>query len=209
MRIVWRFLGQRAYLGDVSQLGLSPGVELGSRSRDRRDSYERVVAQECPGEPEPGGPYQRLAKAIFAYDIFPCWMVEGVLGRDPVEVGDTVGIVYHFLPGIDLFFGARVIACFDKREIEAWRTGFTYQTLQGHPELGQETFQVEKNLASGSVTVSLKSWSRFGLWLTRLAYPYTRWVQVRASHAAHDHLTALAESATKASPVFSEASRNR
>jgi uncharacterized protein (UPF0548 family) len=113
------------------------------------------------------------------------------------------------LPGIDLLFGARVIATFDKQAAGNWRTGFTYQTLQGHPELGEETFQVEKDLASGRVTVSLRSWSRFGLWLTRLAYPYTRRVQVRAGHAALDHLATLATSTVTAPCVFLEASRNR
>jgi uncharacterized protein (UPF0548 family) len=209
MRIIWRFLGQHAYLNDVVKLGPSPGVEQGPRKHDRRDCYERVVAHERPGEPEPGGPYERLARAIFAYDIFPPWLVEGILRRDPVEMGDTVGIVYHFLPGIDLFFGARIIACFDERDGTAWRTGFTYQTLQGHPELGEETFQVKKDLVRGEITVSLTSWSRFGLWLTRLAYPYTRWVQVRAGHAALDHLATLAASATRASGDFLAASRNR
>jgi uncharacterized protein (UPF0548 family) len=209
MRIIWRLFGQHAYLNDVEKLGPSPGVEQGPRSRDRRDNYERVVACECPGEPESDGPYERLANAIFAYDIFPRWLVESVLRRDPIEMGDTVGIVYHFMPGIDLLFGAHVIACFDKRDTETWRTGFTYQTKQGHPELGEETFQIEKDLATGRITVSLRSWSRFGLWLTRLAYPYARWVQVRASYAALDHLAKLAASVATASAASLEASRRR
>jgi hypothetical protein len=57
--------------------------------------------------------------------------------------------------------------------------------------------------------VSLKSWSRFGLWLTRFAFPYARWVQVRASHAALDHLATVAASATTGSADFLAASRNR
>ncbi|MFL5242012.1 MAG: DUF1990 family protein [Gemmataceae bacterium] len=195
MRIIWRFLGQQPYLSDVEHLSVSAGVECGPRPRDRRDHYERVVAREAPGEPQAEGPYERLAQAIFRYEIFPKWLVEGVIRRGPVQVGDTVGIVYHFLPGIDLFFSARVIACFDKREPTVWRTGFTYQTMMGHPELGEETFQVEKDLTSGIVKVSMRSWSRFGTWLTRLAYPYARWVQVRAGHAALDHFMAVAECA--------------
>src|SRR5258708_10368420 len=195
MRVIWRFLGQRPYLNDLERLPLSPGVENGPRHRDRRDCYERVVVEESPGEPERDGPYERLAEAINRYDIFPKWMVEGVIRRAPLQVGDTVGIVYHFMPGVDLFFSARVVACFDKREARNWRTGFTYQTMTGHQELGEETFMVEKDLTSGRITVSMRSWSRFGLLLTRLAYPYARWVQVRAGRAALDHLAMVGASA--------------
>src|SRR5205807_7251921 len=84
-----------------------------------------------------------------------------------------------------------------------WRAGFTFRTLRGHPELGEETFYVEKDAASGAVRVGLRSWSRPGLWLTRLMSPYTRWVQVRACHAALDHLeqTALRGSEANRTPV--------
>ena len=69
-----------------------------------------------------------------------------------------------------------------------WRAGFTFRTLRGHPELGEETFFVEKNPVSGAVRAGLRSWSRPGLWLTRLASPFARRVQVRVSRAALDHL---------------------
>jgi len=69
-----------------------------------------------------------------------------------------------------------------------WRAGFTYQTLEGHPELGEETFSVEKDEASGRVSVALRSWSRPGAWLISLVYPYARRCQLRAGRAALDHL---------------------
>ena len=110
----------------------------------------------------------------------------------PVEAGDTYGICYHFLSGVDLFFGGRVTDSFDGPADGVWRAGFTFRTLRGHVELGEETFFVEKD-ASGAVRVGLRSWSRPGLWLTRLAAPYTRWVQVRACQAALDHLERTAK----------------
>ena len=188
MHIIWRCFGQQPRLETQDSLPFSPGVEQGPRPGDWRDAYERVVAHESPGEPEPAGPYHRLARAVRAYEIFPPWLVSGALRRAPIEAGDAYGICYHFLPGVDLFFGGRATASFDGPADGVWRAGFTFRTLQGHPELGEETFYVEKDTASGAVKVGLRSWSRPGLWLTRLAGPYTRWVQVRACHAALDHL---------------------
>jgi hypothetical protein len=121
-----------------------------------------------------------------------------VLRRAPIEAGHTYGICYHLLPGVDLFFGGRATASFDGPAGCVWRAGFTFGTLWGHPELGEETFFVEKDLATGAVRVGLRSWSRPGLWLTRLLSPFTRWVQVRASYAALDHLERTAKQATAA-----------
>jgi hypothetical protein len=192
MQVIFRFLGQRPDLSSYERQTLSPGVEDGPHPGDRRDHYERVVAQEAPGPPEPGGPYERLAAAVRAYRVFPPSRISGVLRREPVESGDTFGICYHFLPGIDLFFAGRVTASFGGRSGEVWRAGFSFRTVRGHPELGEETFWVEKDPTGGSVRVGLDSWSRPGLWLTRLASPYLRWVQVRACYALLDHLAAVA-----------------
>ncbi len=193
MQIIWRFLGIQPRRERLDGLPFSPGVGEGPRPGDRRDSYERVVAREAPGEPEAGGPYRRLARAVRAYEIFPPRLVSGVLRRAPIEAGDTYGICYHFLPGVDLFFGGRATDSFDGPADGVWRAGFTFRTLCGHPELGEETFFVEKDVRSGAVRVGLRSWSRPGLWLTRLTAPYARWVQVRACRAALDHLERTAK----------------
>jgi hypothetical protein len=188
MQLLWRCFGQRPRLETLDALPVSPGVELGPRPRDRRDAYERVVGREAPGEPEPEGPYRRLARAVRAYEVFPRRLVSGLLRRAPIEAGDTYGICYHLLPGLDLFFGGRATASFDGPDGGVWRAGFTFRTLRGHPELGEETFYVEKDVATGEVRAGLRSWSRPGLWLTRLLSPYARWVQVRACLAALDQL---------------------
>ena len=193
MKVLWRFLGQKPDLRGLEKLPLAPGVADGPRPDDRRGFYERVVAHEAPGAPEADGPYRRLARAVRGYRIFPNRLVTGVLARDPVEAGDTFGICYHFLPGIDLFFTGRVTDSFDgPGPSGVWRAGFTFQTVQGHPVLGEETFFVEKDAASGGVRVGLSNWSRAGTWLTWLARPYLRWTQDRASYAALDELARVA-----------------
>jgi hypothetical protein len=150
-----------------------------------------VVAVEAPGPPEASGPYRELARAILRYQIFPPRLVTGILRRMPVEPGDTVGTCYHLARGVDLFFGSRVVECFDGPAGALWRTGFTYRTLVGHPVLGEETFSVEKDLATGRVEVALRSWSRPGILVARLLPPVVRLFQKHAVRAALDHLAGM------------------
>ena len=192
MQFLLRFLGHRPDLARWEALPDSAAVALGPQPGDRRDCFERVVAVEPPGEPLTDGPFRRVADAILEYRVFPPWLVQGVLRRTPIQAGDTVGILFLFTPGIDLFCAARATATFDECRDGLWRTGFTYRTLDGHPELGEETFAVEKRLATGEVTVSLRSWSRPGTWLTRMGRPVTRLCQVHANRAAVRHLQRIA-----------------
>lgn len=172
-----------------------PGTDAGPGPGDRNDAYGREVAAEAPGPPEPGGPHRRLASAIFAYSIFPARLVTPVLRREPVGPGDTVGIQYHIAPGLDLFFAARVVRCFDELQGGTWKTGFTYRTLRGHPELGEETFSVEKDVATGKISVALRSWSRPGTLIAKAFAPILRVFQVRASRAAVEQLAAASREA--------------
>jgi hypothetical protein len=187
--------GQRERLERWAGRGFSAGSERGPGPRDLRLAFERDVGDEPPGPPEPDGPHARVARAISAYDVFPTSIVGGVLARRPVAPGDTVGISYRVLGGVRLFFAARVVACVDGAHAGVWRTGFTYRTLAGHPELGEEDFLVEKELTSGRVRVALRSWSRAGTWLTWLGTPVMRVAQRRASLAALAHLAAAAQGA--------------
>jgi uncharacterized protein (UPF0548 family) len=192
MQLIWSFLGGKPRLEDWLSRSFSPTVEQGPRATDYRNRFEREVAVESVGQPEPGGAHRRVADAIFAYEVFPPSLVSPVLLRSPLQAGDTVGILFHFLPGLDLFCGARVLECFDEARDGVWHTGFKYRTLAGHPELGEETFSVEKDMATGRVVAALRSWSRAGTWLTWLAAPYTRHAQVHANNAALAHLASLA-----------------
>lgn len=171
----------------------SRGVEAGPRQRDNRDSHERVVGWESAGLPQENGVCRRLADAVLRFDVFPPELATGVTRRQPLQVGDAVGVRYHFLPGVDVFFASRVIERFDRVEGDLWRAGFVYRTLDGHPELGEEVFCVEKNLTTGQVQVALRSWSRPGTLLAQLGYPLVRRMQLRAGRAALDHLESLAK----------------
>jgi len=169
-----------------------PAIAAGPRRGDARDCFRRDVATEPPGPPVAGGPFERVAAAILRYDVFPPAMVDGVLRRAPVEAGDTVGIRYRRFRVADLFFAARVVDRFRRVADGTVSEGFTYRTLVGHPELGEETFSVAKQLESGLVSVELRSWSRPGTLLARLASPIVRRLQLAAGRGALDHLARIA-----------------
>ncbi len=95
-----------------------------------------------------------------------------------------------------VFFASRVLDVFDERAGPLWRIGFTYRTLEEHPECGQETFSAEKDLETGRVLVALRSWSKPGHWLSRALTPIARVAQVRSNDAA---LAALARVTRRAS----------
>lgn len=186
------FLGARARLDrwrgrpDMAGPGQGPGP------RDTRHEHAREAGQEPPGPPVPDGPHARAAAAVLRYDVFPAHIGEGVVARAPLQVGDVVGLRYHFVPGLDLFFASRVTAVFDEVRDGVHHTGFTYRTLAGHPEIGEETFSTEKDLATGRVLVALRAWSREGSLLARLFRPLARTLQVRAGKAGADRLLAIA-----------------
>ncbi|WP_291429716.1 DUF1990 domain-containing protein [Deinococcus sp.] len=69
-------------------------------------------------------------------------------------------------------FGCRVTQVID----EPRRWGFTYVTLPGHPVRGHELFLVEWH-ADDRVSFTLRTVSRPGLPLTRLARPVAEWAQ--------------------------------
>ena len=102
----WLFRWSDPDLSTWEQRPFSADSESGPRPNDNRDNHERMVACEEPGPPRAIA--RRLADAILRYDVFPSSMVIGVLRRTPVEIGDTVGVRFHFVPGLDLFFAARV-----------------------------------------------------------------------------------------------------
>jgi hypothetical protein len=178
-----------------------PTVEQGPRPRDNRDNHQRVVGCEAPGLPETDGIARTLADAILRFDVFPPTLLTSLLRRTPIEVGDVIGVRYAFVPGVHLFFAARVYERFEDANDQQWRCGFSYRTLDGHPECGEETFIVEKDLATGQVTVALRSWSRPGVWLATLGYPMVRTLQLRAGQAALDHLETLARAGSVFSPL--------
>ena len=72
--------------------------------------------------------------------------------------------------------------------VAAERVGFAYGTLQGHPERGEERFEVTL-LADGAVEARVRAFSRPGRWFTRLGGRVGRALQRRIAGRYLDALT--------------------
>jgi uncharacterized protein (UPF0548 family) len=68
------------------------------------------------------------------------------------------------------------------------RVGFAYGTLEGHPERGEERFEVVLR-ADGAVEARIRAFSRPGRWFTRLAGPVGRRLQRATTTRYLDALT--------------------
>lgn len=79
----------------------------------------------------------------------------------------------------------RVIEVFDTGR----QRGFSYGTLDGHPESGEETFVVERT-ADGRVRGTVIAFSRPARWYTRLAGPVGHMLQRRIARRYLAALTA-------------------
>lgn len=119
----------------------------------QHDAYRIQVGTEPPGPPVPGGPWERVAARIRRFDIFPPQSLQAGQDAD-VEAGRVI-VCAHSLAGLRLVFEGRVTALVEG----PGRCGFGYETLEGHPEQGNETFLVEKD-GQGRVWFSIESWSR-------------------------------------------------
>jgi hypothetical protein len=156
---------------------------------------ELTLAVEAEGPPGRDGPFRRVADSILRYDVFGPRIGESFTDREVLEPGATVGLKYRFAPFLSMFFASRVVQVFDNEETDSgWRSGFIYQTLVGHPELGEEIFEVTK-LRSGPVVYRMEAWSRPNLWFVKIFTPWARLIQRRAARCAGEHLGAIAQRA--------------
>ena len=157
------------------------------------DLLEVTMGTEPPGEPLPDGPFARLETSVLAYRVFGPEIGSPVTSSTPVQEGDTIGLSYRFLGGfLRLFFASRVVQVYRRETGDGgWRSGFVYRTLEGHPELGEEVFEVRKD-AGGAVSFRLEAWSRPNLWYVKLFTPWARSIQKAAGRSAVANLSQVA-----------------
>ena len=142
-----------------------------------------------PGE-SPSAAFARVRDRLLAYDIFPPAHIRyAICPAGPIRAKATI-IQRIQLGPLALETAVRVIEAWDRLEGGVRDAGFSYVTLQGHPERGVASFRVQLAEA-GAVTVLIDARSRPGLLLTRLGRPIARALQRGLTRAA---LRRLAES---------------
>jgi uncharacterized protein (UPF0548 family) len=154
-----------------------------------QDQHVRIIG------PYSTAAFERISDAILTYQVFPKDLGTGLTPlkyeeRYCLEVGDTVMFCWRFLLGIHLGFGCRVNEVF----LTPRRVGFSYQTLVGHPELGEETFEL-RHTEDDQLEVRLTCWSVPGTWLCKLVAPLSRHWQLQGARRILDHLESQAHQA--------------
>ena len=125
-------------------------VEQGWHHDDRR----QPLPPEPPGEPVPGGSFERAQALMRDYAFADGSAVHAIFQQDAPLVGRDMLLVGRFF-GLDFRLGVRVGGVVDEvreedgRSVRVW--GWFYRTLRGHLERGQMSYEVWKWLDTGAV----------------------------------------------------------
>jgi uncharacterized protein (UPF0548 family) len=95
----------------------------------------------------------------------------------PLRVGETIVASGPVAGPLHVIIPCRISSVVD----EPTRFGFSYITLPGHPECGEETFMLSRD--SDGVVFTMSSYSRPAELLARLGGPVSRLIQQRTNHA--------------------------
>ena len=171
----------------VAQLVAEPltYAEVGATAGRLPDGYHHTRARRVVdrgGGPD-GGALTSLADRLLS------WRVHELAGfavaaSDARVVAGAVVVLRRRVGPLTIRAACRVVSVVDEPD----RCGFTYGTLPGHPESGEESFAVERD-ADGSLVATVVAFSRPAARLARLAGPVGRRLQARATVRYLDALT--------------------
>ena len=178
----------------------APGVHGG---RWHEDSAAVLIGQEPPGDPVPGGPWQRARALATRYEFADPGILRAVYRADAALPGRNMLMEGRFA-GLRFYFGVRVTQVTDETRGHERVWGWCYQTLQGHLEQGRIDFEVIKNLATGAVGFRVAGYARPARLpnpLVRLGFSvFGRWIAQRYYQAARQHLYNLVRAGATPAP---------
>jgi uncharacterized protein (UPF0548 family) len=150
--------------------------ELIAEEAWHHDDRRQALPAEPPGDPVPGGSFERAKALMRDYAFADGSAVRAIYQRDAPLEGRDMLLVGRFV-GLDFRLGVRVFEVVDERRTEEDRPvqvwGWAYRTLRGHLERGQMSYEVRKWLDSGAVEFRIAAVShraRVGNPLVRLGF---------------------------------------
>jgi uncharacterized protein (UPF0548 family) len=150
--------------------------ELVAEEHWHHDDRRQALPAEPPGDPLPGGTFERARALMRDYAFADGSAVQAIFEQDAPLEGRDMLLVGRFL-GLDFRLGVRVFEVVDERRTEEDRPvqvwGWSYRTLRGHLERGQMSYEVRKWLDSGAVEFRIAAVShraRVGNPLVRLGF---------------------------------------
>jgi uncharacterized protein (UPF0548 family) len=137
------------------------------------DDRRQPLPPEPPGEPVPGGSFERAVALMRDYAFAEGSAVSAIFEQDAPLEGRDMLLIGRFV-GLDFRLGVRVCEVVDAhrnedgRPVRVW--GWSYRTLRGHLERGQMSYEVRKWLDTGEVEFRIAALSH----RARIANPLVR-----------------------------------
>lgn len=172
------------------------------------DSAATLIGREGPGPPEHGGAWEVACQLVSKYEFADARILHGVYRQDSGLAGRDMLLEARFF-GLRFYVGVRITGVIDEERAtgdgpaQVW--GWCYQTLQGHLEQGQLSYEVIKNLSTGRVTFRVAGYSRpapiqnpvirLGFWL------FGRWAQERFYRNIQSRMADLVRAAQHGRPL--------
>ncbi len=127
------------------------------------DALRCTVGRETPGDPVAGGAWDIACRLVRDYQLADPRILRALYRRDEQLLGRNMLLEGHFL-GLRFDMGVRVTSVVDetRRSGGAARRvwGWGYQTLRGHLEEGELSYEVIKHLHTGAVEFHITGYSR-------------------------------------------------
>jgi uncharacterized protein (UPF0548 family) len=127
------------------------------------DDLRQALPSEPPGQPAEGGSWEIARRLMRGYEFADPSIVRAMYDPDEPLERRTMLLQIRFY-GLSFRGGVRVSNVYDEERSENGRVarvwGWSYQTLQGHLEMGQMDWQVWKWLDTGDVEFRINAYSK-------------------------------------------------
>jgi uncharacterized protein (UPF0548 family) len=140
------------------------------------DDMSATLPCEPSGEPAEGGSWLVARRLLRDYQVADPGMVRAVFDRDAPLEGRDMLLEIRFLL-LRLRAGVRVGALYDETRLVGGRRarvfGWSYDTLEGHFEMGEMSYEIWKWLDDGNVEFRVHAYSRAATdrpWWVRLGF---------------------------------------
>lgn len=186
--------GRRATLGYVNRQSACARW-IDARATDRSDGTEGVLDHYVrevtgPAASDSASLFAQLEERLLRYDIFPPVLMRAEVCSEDGKLREGTTIVQRVAVGpFTLEAAVRVVEVWHVQDAHRTETGFTYVTLEGHPERGASSFRLSRS-SGGPIVFSIDARSRPGSLLTRVGRPFARRFQRRATDAAMAYFVA-------------------
>ncbi|MGB7337863.1 MAG: DUF1990 family protein [Phototrophicaceae bacterium] len=140
----------------------------------RFDKYEIDLPKEASGAPQKNGSWELAQHVLTNYEFPDPNLISGIFIPDAALAERVMLLEAKFLI-FKFYFGVRISSVIDEQRTDdekglAQVWGYSYQTLEGHFEMGEITFEIWKFLDSGEVEFRVHSYSKTG----HIANPFYR-----------------------------------